>query len=414
MRHTSGSQAGRTPAPTEPASSVRLLTLAPHRAGFFLGGSVLLLALLWWLLELVGRSYGVSLSELPASFLHGQLMLSGFFPLFMLGFIYTAGPKWLSVVPPATTAWLAAILPYALGSVGLLLATRLPVLWPLASTLQALAWLWACLIWGGRIHASTTPDRKHALLILAAFALGAAALDLYAFVAVSRQWQLVHHAETLLLWGMLLPVFLIVCHRMLPFFSANVLQPYQTWRPLWLLYAMVGGAWLHGLMHLTGLPSYLLDAGLAGLLLFTSWRWRLARSFKVPLLAMQHVAFLWAGVGMVVLLLETGPFSTPIIGAGYAALHALALGFMLSMLLAFVTRVTLGHSGRALIASRLTWTLFWCLQALTMLRLLGEWVSGLRTPLLLATAVGSVLVMGLWSVRYLPMYTQPRPDGKEG
>lgn len=394
--------------------SLRLLSLAPHRAGFFLGGGVLLLALLWWLLELAGRTFGMSVSQLPPSFLHGQLMLGGFFPLFMLGFIYTAGPKWLGVAPPATPAWLAAIVPYALGSVGVLLATRLPILWAGASVLQALAWLWACLIWAGRIRASHAPDRKHAMLILAAFVLGATALGLYAFVVITAQWQFIHYAETLLLWGMLLPVFLVVCHRMLPFFSANVLQPYVSWRPDCLLYMMVGGVWLHGFLSVLAVATYPVDAALAALLLYTSWRWQLRKSFRVPLLAMQHIAFLWAGLGMALLVLETGPIVSPLSGSGHAGLHALALGFMLSMLLAFVTRVTLGHSGRALVAGRLTWTLFWLLQTLTVLRLLGEWLPALRMPLLLLAAGGIVLALALWSARHLPMYLQPRPDGKEG
>ncbi|MBE9610912.1 NnrS family protein [Chitinilyticum piscinae] len=402
------------PEPAPAALSLRQLVQAPHRAGFFLGGGVLLLALLWWLLELAGRTFGISVSQLPPSFLHGQLMLGGFFPLFMLGFIYTAGPKWLGVAPPATRAWLAAIVPYALGSAGLLLATRFPVLWPIASIVQTLAWLWACLIWMGRIRASHAPDRKHAALILAAFALGAVALGLYAFVAITAQWQFIHYAETLLLWGMLLPVFLVVCHRMLPFFSANVLQPYQSWRPDWLLYMMVGGVWLHGLLNVLAVATYPVDVLLAAQLLYTSWRWQLRKSLHVPLLAMQHIAFLWAGLGMVLLVLETGPIASPLSGSGHAGLHALALGFMLSMLLAFVTRVTLGHSGRALVASRLTWTLFWLLQTLTLLRLLGEWLSALRIPLLLLAAGGIALVLALWSARHLPMYLQPRPDGKEG
>lgn len=396
------------------AASFRWLVMAPHRIGFFLGGCVLLLAMFWWLLELVGRTRGISLSPLPASFLHGQLMLSGFFPLFMLGFIYTAGPKWLGVASPATGAWLAAIGMYALGSAGLVLTVRLPVLWPLASALQALSWSGACLIWLGRIRASTLPERQHAIMILAAFTCGTVGLWLYTFAAAYAQWQFIARAETLLLWGMLLPVFLIVSHRMLPFFSAHVLPSYLSWRPNWLLYVLVGGVWLHGLLALLQVAIYPFDIALAVLLLYTSWRWKGHQSLQVPLLAMLHVAFLWAGLGMMLLALETAPFATPLAGSGYASLHALALGFMLSMLLAFVTRVTLGHSGRALIAGRMTWALFWLLQVLTILRLLGEWLPDLRTPLLLTTVAGIVLTLALWSARYLPMYLLPRADGKAG
>ena len=45
------------------------------------------------------------------------------------------------------------------------------------------------------------------------------------------------------------------------------------------------------------------------------------------------------------------------------------MGCLGSLMLAMVTRVSCGHGGRALVADRLVWTLFWVLQLATVVRL---------------------------------------------
>ena len=36
-------------------------------------------------------------------------------------------------------------------------------------------------------------------------------------------------------FGLLLPVYFTVAHRMFPFFAANVVAGYKPWRPMWTL-----------------------------------------------------------------------------------------------------------------------------------------------------------------------------------
>ena len=40
-------------------------------------------------------------------------------------------------------------------------------------------------------------------------------------------------------FGLLLPVYFCVAHRMFPFFAGNVVPGYVAWRPLWLLGAVL-------------------------------------------------------------------------------------------------------------------------------------------------------------------------------
>ncbi|MDO8276104.1 MAG: NnrS family protein, partial [Serpentinimonas sp.] len=67
------------------------------------------------------------------------------------------------------------------------------------------------------------------------------------------------------------------------------------------------------------------------------------------------------------------------------AMHAITMGFMGSLLLAMVTRVSCGHSGRTLVADRLVWGLFWLLQLATVLRVVADladlrYLPGLTLP----------------------------------
>src|SRR3546814_15303035 len=47
-------------------------------------------------------------------------------------------------------------------------------------------------------------------------------------------------------FGLLLPVYFTVSHRMFPFFAGNVVKGYKPWRPIWLL----GPFWPLTLAHL--------------------------------------------------------------------------------------------------------------------------------------------------------------------
>ncbi|WP_081986678.1 NnrS family protein [Chitinibacter sp. ZOR0017] len=393
---------------------MKRLLIAPHRIGFFCGSVTLLAALFWWLAEMAARSTGSTLTQASVPMLqHGYLMLYGFFPLFMLGFIYTAGPRWLNVAPPPLARYAPVIAGYAAGSVLFLASSLWPSLRLIALLLHALAWGAALLIWWGRIRTSKQPDRRHAIGVGLAFALGWAGILLALHWHNSGQLSSWQAMVEISLWGFLLPVFFLVCHRMVPFFSANVLMPYQPWRPDWLLLLpllMLGHAAL-AIAQLSTLPA---DLPLAAVLLYTSWRWQLQRSFKVPLLAMLHASFAWAGLSLLLYALSGLLILSGQAGLGFAPLHALTLGFMLTMLLGFVTRVTLGHSGRPLQAGRLAWTLYWLMHGVALARVGGEiWParSALLYPLAALLACAG---FALWGRVYLPMYWQARADGQAG
>jgi len=223
-----------------------------------------------------------------------------------------------------------------------------------------------------------------------------------------------------------------VAHRMIPFFTSSAMPMVQAWRPFWVLWLMLAAAALQVLaawLELAGVPSsaagtaWLLVHGtlqlmVGGVLVWLAWVWGLVQSLKNKLLAMLHIGFLWLGVAF--LLGGVSQWLVGTLGMGVlalGALHALTMGCLASLMLAMVTRVSCGHSGRALVADRIAWSLFWCLQAAALLRIAASvpGIAGLSLPWLLPVAAGLWAgTMGVWGLRLGRWYGCLRADGRPG
>ncbi|MBM5571118.1 MULTISPECIES: NnrS family protein [Deefgea] len=388
---------------------------APHRLGFLAGSGLLLLCFIWWGAHMLGRWQGVVLpSAVLPMFLHGYSMTYCFFPLFMLGFIYTAGPRWLSVPSPRLHRYLPIMLGYLLGGIAVIASAFNTSMLMLGVSVQAVAWLAALCVWLLAIKHSHVKDQLHARLIALAFALGWIGMLLALLWAVTGNTMAWLWSVQIGVWGLLLPVFLAVSHRMIPFFSGSVLQPYRPWRPSWWLYTLVGCSLLRIVLIGLQINTVLVDAIMAGVLLYTTWRWDLHQSFRVKLLAMLHAAFAWAGVAMLLATMSEALKLFGHHGLGFAPLHALTLGFFCCMLLAFVTRVTLGHSGRPLIAGGMVWTCYWAMHGVALARVLGEVLPVNQAAAYALAVLLALLALFAWSRVYLPMYWQARVDGAAG
>ena len=95
----------------------------------------------------------------------------------------------------------------------------------------------------------------------------------------------------------------------------------------------------------------------------------------------------------------------------------MTLGYFSAMAVAMVSRVSLGHSGQALVADGWTWAAFWGMLATAAARVAAEIAQGAPTlwpPLILASGALFLVFFGMWAARYVPVYLRPRPDGRPG
>ncbi|WP_341922107.1 NnrS family protein [Polaromonas sp. YR568] len=408
------------------------LLLAPHRLGFFLAMVVLVAAGSWWALVQLDRlSPALSLPyALSPSLAHGAVMIFGFIPLFFAGFLFTAGPKWLGVPPLAARQLRVPLLLQAGGWLLCLTGAHLHGLTALAGLVLACAGLsWVTALFWGLVRRSRADDQVHARTVGVACIVGCLSLAGLALSLLLGEPDVARACILTGLWGFVVVVYVSVAHRMIPFFTSSALPRIDAWRPFWVLWLMLAVAaaevlavWIEldgplqgtaGAVWSGARGAFELAAG--GVLLWLAVVWGLVQSLKNRLLAMLHIGFFWLGLALVL-----GGLSqwlglvqdAPVLALG--SLHALTMGCLASLMLAMVTRVSCGHSGRALVADNLIWTLFWLLQAATLLRIAAAAQTALAGWLLLAAALLWAGVMGVWGVRLGNWYGRLRADARPG
>ncbi|HEY9198801.1 MAG TPA: NnrS family protein, partial [Gammaproteobacteria bacterium] len=265
-------------------------TAAPHRMMMFGGTLQLVLAMLYWTAALAARYFGLDLpleTVLPGSWAHGYLMLYGLFPFFIFGFLMTTYPRWMNGPQVERPHYIAAFLAMASGSVLVYagLFTHVAII-GLGALIHAGGWGIGLRELYRVFRAAGNPMKAHERYLNVYLLLGGVGmLGFGAGVLLDMPWA-IRVALTLGLWCFLLPVMLTVAHRMLPFFSSNVIQPYRIYSPAWVLPALpllIAG---HVLCEYADLWHwrFLFDAPLAAIGLWLSWRWELRKSFQARLL----------------------------------------------------------------------------------------------------------------------------------
>lgn len=407
------------------ALSTRRLAIAPHRLMFFIGAINLVLAMAWWAAWLASArwpEFALPQPEIHAGWVHAFVMQYQVLPSFFFGFLLTTFPKWTG----QTDVRRVRYVPVGLGLFGGQLATLLGAmgvphaLW-VGAVLTLLGFtagvsILASLLWRER---GTT---WHAWSCLAALVLGLVGVCGWLASVLGASTSLLFASIKLGTFGLLLPVYFTVAHRMFPFFAGNAVPGYVPWRPMWLLAVFWALAGLHLVLELCHATSWLWLADLPLLVLTATLcvRWwprcmtRTPRSERPALLMVLFVGLAWLPVTFALYvvqnltLLATGTF-----WLGRAPAHALFIGFFGSVLVAMVTRVTQGHSGRPLRMPAAAWFAFIAIQIVAVMRVVAE-VAPDGMAWQMAAAIGWLLAFVPWIVRIGCIYLLPRADGKPG
>lgn len=411
----------------QPLTTWQNITAAPHRSMFLFGAIQGILTLLWWLYELAGRTSLIDNTltwSIAPTWAHAFLMIYGFFPFFIFGFLFTTYPNWtdgekIKRQHYATTAVLLAAgsTTFYLGLISNEHILALGVAIMLAG--------WSIALYAmTRVLNTSTPgkEKRHTVAAHIAVLSGWLGIAAYLLWLLTQNSFMLDFARSAGIWFFLTPIVIIVSHRMIPFFSSRVLDNYVMVRPYWLLWLMLACSAGHGLLQIMGmLPYYwLVDLPLAISALYLSFKWGFLRSFSVSLLAVLHISFLWLGISMLLFGLQSLIFmlsAGELFIGGLAPLHALTIGYFASMVLGMASRVTLGHSGRPLVLDSFTWLLFLGFQTTTLIRVLADVIPSIAQHIpMLYVAAGFVwlLCFTLWGARFIPIYWRARIDGKPG
>jgi len=397
------------------------ISAAPHRSLFLAGALQGVLTLLWWVFDLTGR-YAIAGSatawSIAPTWVHAFLMIYGFFPFFIFGFLFTTYPNWMNGDKVKPHEYMATSVLMVLGVVlfyvGLLTHKAIIIA---GVELMLVGWGVAVYVLFRILLTTPAQDKRHARVISAALLMGWLGVAAYLFWLVTDSSAVLDFARHAGIWFFLLPIVLTVSHRMIPFFSSRVLDNYEMVRPFWMLWLMLAGIVTHGCLQWLELFAYLwiVDFPLAACAAYLSYHWGFMRSFQVSLLAVLHVSFAWLGVSMALYAVQSLIYLlSGSLLLGLAPLHALGIGFFAGMVLAMASRVTLGHSGRPLELDHFTWLLFLGFQATAVIRILADVVPVIAPILYVAAGFVWLICFVLWAAKYAPIYWRQRVDGKPG
>ena len=311
---------------------------------FFLGGALLaLFAVPLWLLALHGYLAGWQ----PAGgwlAWHRHEMLFGFGLAIVAGFLLTAVQNWtgqpsLSGKPVALLAgvWLAARVAW-LADAPLAILIPLELAFPLLTAVVM-----------GRLLWRAKQQRNYPIVGVLALL---AAVDAEVLVGLARPDDgLQRQGVWAGLW-LVAAMMTIIGGRVIPFFTRRGLRRQGDIPPIVRLdQGLLGGTVLVAVLQATG-PGLTPHIGLAALFaaLGAGHAVRLVRWFDrelhtAPLLWSLHAAYAWLAVACFSMAgWHLGLFVSP-----SPALHALTVGGMSGLILAMISRVSLGHTGRDLV-----------------------------------------------------------------
>lgn len=399
------------------AGSPRWLAAAPHRLMFFIGASNLLLAMAAWAawLGAVRWHWFTPPTGPYAGWLHAYVMQYQVLPSFFFGFLLTVFPRWMSL-PELPRA---RYVPFGIGLFGGQLLTlvgasgRTSCLW-LGAALTLAGWLWGLGLLG-RLLGREQGHTWHARSCFAALAMGLVGLllaicALAGVVVGAWPWSV-----KLGTFGLLLPVYFTVAHRMFPFFAGNVVTGYRPWRPLWVLAAFWPLSLAHAFLDASGHAAWrwIVDLPMLALLLLCCWRWW-PRARAPALLCVLFVGLAWLPLAWALLAMQAIQIARAMPDTlGLAPVHAMYIGFFGTVLVAMVTRVTQGHAGRALRMTGAAWWALLVVQGVACLRMAAEFRPD---PLYWngIAAIGWLVAFAPWVASIGRIYLLPRSDGKPG
>jgi uncharacterized protein involved in response to NO len=405
------------------------LVASPHRLCFAAAMAMLAATALGWGAVWIAGARAMRLPwALPPALAHALSMGFGFMPLFIVGFLFTAGPRWLQQPAPPARVLIPAVAACLLGwlvfGVGVLSA---PGIAAAGLALVALGLADATRRFVRLLLASVADEREHAGLIAVAAAVGVLALVVAAFGLATDRLALAAAALRGALWSSIALTYVTAMHRLVPFFGAAAVPWLDARWPRALLGGLVLAVALQGLIVFAGVVAVLpvpllamqaaLDGVVALLVFALAWRWTQVQPRRPRLPTMLHLGLIWFGAAFAFSAADAAlrlGLPLPPLRFDLASVHALAMGFMGSLLLAMVTRVSCAHSGRAVVADDVLWRLFWTLQLAVAARVGAVLLPTAAHPLVALAALAWTGCMTAWAARSIRWYLGPRADGRPG
>lgn len=335
---------------------------------------------------------------------HAHEMLFGYTLAVVVGFLFTAGRNWTGR-PTPTGATLAAL-------AGLWIAGRVLVLTPLAWTAAIVdsAFPLACAVALGLPFWAARLKRNYffvGLLVLMGAANFSIHLSQLGVIALPG-WAGLQIALDAVLF-----IMAVMAGRVVPMFTNNGVPGANAVRHDWVEKAALGAVLLVLISDLAQWhgPAFAALALVGALAHGARWLlWKPWKTLRTPLVWVLHAAYAWIPLHLAL----RAAFELGWTGSSVAN-HALTVGAIGGLTIGMMTRTARGHTGRPLRADRFDIASYSLVLLAAIVRvalppLVPEWTM----PAIICAALLWSTGFTIYTLRYWPLLSRARPDGKPG
>ena len=389
------------PAREVPAPDGLALWKLGFRPFYLLASAFASLSIALWAAQYAGW---LSHPYLDGPMWHAHEMIFGYTLAVIAGFLLTAVRNWTGRPTPAGAALMALAALWIAGRVLLLTplavaAAAVDVLFPVAVAL------------GLGVPLAKSGNRRNYFLI--GLLLAMAALDLTEHLARQGVIALPERYAVQGALDVILLIITVMGGRVIPMFTSNGVRGATPQRKAVIERLAPASAVALLVADLLQFPAWALIAVLAPAAVVQGvrvWLWRPWQTLRVPIVWVLHAGYLWIPLHLLLRALgEAGELPLPV------ATHALTVGAIGMMTLGMMTRTARGHSGRPLAADRhevLAYALVG-LAAITRV-VVPLFAMSMYRDAVIASACMWSAAFAIYAVRYWPILTRPRIDGKPG
>ncbi len=341
---------------------------------------------------------------------HAYTMIFVIFIQFFLGFLFVVFPRFLMQAEVSKKDYMNQFFVYFISSIGIFLTlifySKLTILFQFSLfVIQIFSFI---LLF--KIHKkSLMKIKEDTKWVLIAFFVGL--ISHFLFIVSSFEFNYSYIVSKIAInSGFYLFLFMIVftiSQRMIPFFTTAKAPDYKINKSPKLLETIFSLLVLKVvLLTFDNVKLNLIaDIPLFILIVKELIKWKLP-TFKVPaIMWVLYLGLYWIPVAFFISIIEsTMAFISPEIFFEKVVIHTIALGYFVTVLVGFGTRVILGHSGSTPHANNFAIFIFVSIQVITLFRIFASFSTnlGLNYQFLLnLTAILLVIGLLLWSSKYI-------------
>ena len=347
---------------------------------------------------------------------HAYALIFIVFIQFFLGFLFVVFPKFLMQAEIEPKVYMKQFYLYFISSLGVFLSiifySKLIIYFQsLMLFTQILSFI---LLY--KIHKrSTMPGKNDTKWVLISFFTGLISHFLYILseILTNYSYELLKFSVNSGFYLFLFMIVFTISQRMIPFFTRVMVPDYQINKSKYLLdiFFVLLLIKVIVLSFEDAKFNLFIDIPIFLFLVRELYKWKLP-TFKTPAIVwILHLGIYWIVVAFFVSIIESiFAYIYPNIYFEKIVIHTLALGYFVTVLIGFGTRVILGHSGRKIETKLFAKLIFIFLQIFILFRVFTSISTNFSLDYALLIEINTIILIVLllvWSLKYIVILIEP-------